>query len=419
MLRVIEAFSGMGGQRKALENIRVSYEVVNIIEWDIGAILAYDYMKNGMQDISKYNALTKKELEDKLFELNLSLDGKRKVSRNSLKRYNAEFLAKVLCAYERTSNLGDITKVTGKVLPTDIDILTYSFPCQNLSISSTWTRNWTGIARGTSNRSGLLWEIERILLDIKSTGKKLPTVLLMENVSTILAKKNIENFKEWQGVLEKLGYYNVVYTLNAKDFGVPQTRRRTFMISTLCENVSMKNKIKQFLHSNNLEEIYKAHPKPLKGLEHYLKTNYRIKKYKEEADKSNPNNTKTRQKIYALNKVIFSDKKGFADTVGTLTTKQDRHPNAGILTYHTARPGKAPYRTLTPRECFLLMGFAEHDYEKIVNNNPLYCTNKTFFTRERLEKLAGNSLVVDVLEEIFKQIIEIIKIKRGDEKIWM
>ena len=43
----------------------------------------------------------------------------------------------------------------------------------------------------------------------------------MENVSTILAKKNIENFKEWQGVLEKLGYYNVVYTLNAKDFGVP------------------------------------------------------------------------------------------------------------------------------------------------------------------------------------------------------
>ena len=65
------------------------------------------------------------------------------------------------------------------------------------------------------------------------------------------------------------------------------------------------------------------------------------------------------------------------------------------------------------------MGFAEHDYEKIVNNNPLYCTNKTFFTRERLEKLAGNSLVVDVLEEIFKQIIEIIKIKRGDEKIWM
>ena len=415
MLRVIEAFSGMGGQRKALENIGVSYEIVNTIEWDIGAILAYDYMKNGMQDISKYNALTKKELEDKLFKLNLSLDGKRKVTKNSLKRYNAEFLAKVLCAYERTSNLGDITKVTSEVLPTNIDILTYSFPCQNLSISSTWTRNWTGIERGISNRSGLLWEIERILLDLKSTGKKLPTILLMENVSTILAKKNIENFKQWQGVLEKLGYYNVVYTLNAKDFGVPQTRRRTFMISTLCENVSMKNKIKLFLNSNNLEEIYKTQPKPLKELEYYLKTNYGLKKYKDEANTSNPNNTKTRQKIYRQNKIIFNGKKAVADTVGTITTKQDRHPNAGILTYPTARPGKAPYRTLTPRECFLLMGFTESDYEKIVKNNPLYCINKTFFTRERLEKLAGNSIVVNVLEEIFKQIIELIKIKRGDD----
>lgn len=86
--------------------------------------------------------------------------------------------------------------------------------------------------KGEGTRSGLLWEVERIL---DECGKNLPHVLLMENVPMVLSQKNINDFHEWQSKLESLGYQSYADLLNAKDYGIPQNRVRCFMVSILGE----------------------------------------------------------------------------------------------------------------------------------------------------------------------------------------
>lgn len=84
--------------------------------------------------------------------------------------------------------------------------------------------------KGAGTRSGLLWEVERIL---DECGKDLPHVLLMENVPMVIAEKNIEDFYSWRNKLETLGYSSYAQILNAKDYGIPQSRARCFMVSIL------------------------------------------------------------------------------------------------------------------------------------------------------------------------------------------
>ena len=91
----------------------------------------------------------------------------------------------------------------------------------------------------------------------------------------------------------------------------------------------------------------------------------------------------------------------------TITTKQDRNPNSGVIEYNYKKVGKLNYRYLTPRECFLAMGFDECDYEIIIKNNFDVAKNRKLFSDGKLIKMAGNSIVVNVLEAIFMQIIEL------------
>ena len=60
-----------------------------------------------------------------------------------------------------------------------------------------------------------------------------------------------------------------------------------------------------------------------------------------------------------------------------------------------------------PSELFMLMGFDESDYEKAVSNNPEHCNGRRLLTLEKMVKMAGNSISVDVLEAIFRQIQEL------------
>ena len=85
------------------------------------------------------------------------------------------------------------------------------------------------MSRNSGTRSGLLWEVERLLKETE----KLPQVLLMENVPQVCGGQNIRDFEEWLKFLENLGYANFYKVLNAKDFGVPQNRERCYMISIL------------------------------------------------------------------------------------------------------------------------------------------------------------------------------------------
>lgn len=405
MLRVVESFSGIGSQVKALKNIGLEYEVLATMDWDINAIIAYDIIHHGPPVLDEYKQMTKDELVDILQGYTLSSDGKSPMTFSSLKRMGKIELEHLLAAIRRSNNLTSITDIKGEDLPEEIDLFTYSFPCQDLSIAGAWHGNNSGINRDANNRSGMLWEVERILYERKDLSLKLPKFLLMENVSNILSATHIQNFEEWKGILGELGYYNKVYKLNAQDFGIPQKRERVFMISIKCDN-NERLLIEEYFTNHDLgTELYmqtlNIHQKHISKI---LKIDYSNDRYREEANSSQPNDTKSRRKIYEENDKLYTREAYNVDIISTITTKQDRNPNSGVIDYDSGRIGKSTFRYLTPRECFMFMGFDEADYQKLIENDFNISNNKKFFTFNKLYKLAGNSIVVNVLEYIFKQI---------------
>ena len=132
-----------------------------------------------------------------------------------------------------TKNLVSVCNIHAEDLGiTDKDkyeyIMTYSFPCQDLSLAG----KTQGMKKGSGTRSGLLWEVERILNELKAKDE-LPQVLLMENVTQVHGTNNWSDFEAWKKALKQLGYCNFWQDLIATDYGVPQTRDRTFMVSIL------------------------------------------------------------------------------------------------------------------------------------------------------------------------------------------
>ncbi len=165
MIRLIELFAGIGSQAKALSNIGIEFEHHKVVEFDKYAV-------------TSYNAI-----------------------------HGTDF--KPL----------DITQISAK----DLDItntaehkyiMTYSFPCTDLSVAG----KREGMAKGSNTRSGLLWEVERLLTECD----ELPQILLMENVPQVHGKKNLEDFEKWLEFLRSLGYINNWQDLNAKNYGTEQ-----------------------------------------------------------------------------------------------------------------------------------------------------------------------------------------------------
>jgi DNA (cytosine-5)-methyltransferase 1 len=154
----------------------------------------------------------------------------------------------------------DITKISGADLGiVDTDkycyIMTYSFPCQDLSVAG----KMKGMAKGDNTRSGLLWEVERLLNEVEH----LPQVLLMENVTQVHSKANMPDFQRWIDFLESKGYSNWHHDLNAKHYGVAQNRDRTFMVSILGdyqykfpEPIPLTKTMKDYLEDEVDERFY-------------------------------------------------------------------------------------------------------------------------------------------------------------------
>ena len=406
---LIELFSGIGSQIEALNNIGAKVNVLNTCEWNMHSIVAYSVIHD-MMDGSATENLTKEELVDYLLNAGISNDGKEPVNIKGLQRLNESALNIIYGAIQSTRNLVDISKVDGKNLAGDIDILTYSFPCQDLSNVGAFHGYKKGIDRDAQNRSGLLWEVERILLERKEADMFLPHFLLMENVPALNSQRHRKNFEEWQHQLEKLGYYNKQYVLNAKDFGLPQNRERLLMLSVLTNgDPDAAAAVDEYFANNdvNPEEYLKATGKDKTKLKYFLRTNYTKEKYRIEALECQPNNTVSRQKIWDNNIQLTDDKGVVKDVVtSTLTTKQDRHPNSGNLRVDFEND-RARFRYLTPREFFLLMGFKESDFDRLLENNFEAIKNVNFFTRDNLIQMAGNSIAVNVLEAIFRKVVEL------------
>lgn len=169
-IRVLSLFSGIGAFEKALERLGVEHEIVNYCELDRHASKAYS----------------------------------------------------IIHGVPETLNLGDITKVDADSLPKDIDLVTYGFPCQDIS-SAGLRRGFEH--EGKATRSGLFFEALRIIEAVK------PRYAIAENVKNLTSKKFKTQFQTVLSSLENVGYNNYWKVLNAKDFGVPQNRERVFIVS--------------------------------------------------------------------------------------------------------------------------------------------------------------------------------------------
>ena len=410
VFNMVELFSGIGSQAEALNNIGAEYKIINTCEWNYHAMIAYALIHDMPIGNHPFDG-DKNDLVEYLLDMGVSNDGKNPVNKAGLLNLNEQTLNCIYNAIISTKNLVDISKVKGDTLSDDIDIMTYSFPCQDLSNVGAFHGYKSGIDRDAHNRSGLLWEVERILLERKDQDLYLPRFLLMENVPALNNGRHKKNFEEWKKQLEELGYYNKQYLLNAKDFGLPQNRERLLMLSILTYNdEDVEQLLEDFFNKNDLESSEYRNAAGIKPgmLSDFLRVDYNDEKYLKEAEECQPNKTVSRMKIWEENPqltdpdgVIYDNK-----ITATITTKQDRHPNSGNLAV-PFQNGKAPFRYLTPRECFLLMGFKEEEYDRILDNNFKIKKNSMLFTRDNLIKMAGNSIAVNVLSAIFHQIVHL------------
>lgn len=416
--KVIETFSGIGAQAKALERLAkkdptFTYKIEATCEWEIGAMYAYDLIHHGPQDISAYDNFSKDDLLSILRKYNLSNNGKDKISDTSLSRMSLRQLKAILHSINRNNNLVDITQVHAKDLP-QADLLTYSFPCQDLSISGFWWNNKTGIDPNSGNRSSLLWQIGRLLAEYDKESLPKPRYLLMENVTAIRSKMHEKNFSLWLKLLQDHGYnINIPLDLNALDFGVPQNRKRTYLLSILSPENSLRIE-NEFVSGLQYTTINKT------DMEKFLRLDYSNPQYLEEAIESTPNYTPSRQRIHDHSSILAEGSSLTGLVAKTLTTKQDRYPTAGLINHQITFPEDsmvAPYRNLTPRETFLLMGFDESDFQIVKKENFAITKNRMFLSQSKLLKLAGNSIVVNVLEALFKQIISIDKAYFSEKKV--
>lgn len=346
------------------------------------------------------------------------------VGRSEIDKY-AILAANAVYPQYADRNYGDISKIDWNKVP-DFDLFTYSFPCQDISRA--------GLQRGLDEkggtRSSLLWECRKTI-EIKK-----PKYLLMENVKALTSGKFMPYLKKWLFFLEDMGYSNFTKVLNAKDYGVPQNRERVFVVSiygknsfTFPSHISL-NKSLDFVLDDNVEESFyikedKIHLDELSKERLFVKYTRDKKgavvgrrlsnisntihtstgnggntdcfvfepKIKQlcnilkEGNYSNP----TRGRVYGVN--------GICPTLDTMGGG-GREPKILTKDYRI--------RKLTPRECFRLMGVSEENIDKIQNAG---------ISKTQQYKMAGNSIVVDVLYYIFKKMFIDKKANKGEQQI--
>lgn len=358
MIKVFEAFAGYGSQRMALRNIGIEFEVVGISEIDGDVIQSYaaihsDFLEK-REDIDKYVPEDKEEMISYLEEINVPLN--YKTFENRAKKLRLPKLKDMYLANKMINNYGDIQRINPTTLP-DFDLFTYSFPCQDISVAG----YQCGLNEDSGTRSSLLWECCKII------ETKRPKYLMMENVKNLVGKNHKDNFLKFLDYLESLGYTNNWAILNARDYGVPQNRERVFCISELDskrnfvfpEPIELKFQLDDILEKDVDEKYY---------LKNGQVTDKPIKQ----------------EYSYCLDSNYWK-----GTTLQSFLNKHRRQ----LVTDKINESGQYVPRRLTPKETWRLMGVNDEDIDKasqLVSNTGLY-------------KQSGNSIVVPVLESIFRQ----------------
>ena len=412
---LVEFFSGIGSQAKALKNLGVKVKTIGTCEWDLHAFIAYDAIHHSPELSADVAQMSKDDILKELESYTLSNSGKEKMEFRILRSYSVDALRRIYAAIKRSRNFVDVSSLSGKNMPENIDILTYSFPCQDLSNVGAFHGYNKGIDKDSGSRSSLLWQVGRILQEMKDNGKSMPRFLLMENVPTLLAERHRGNFETWISDLKKLGYESKHFHLNASDFGLPQNRPRLLMISVYVGmDEDKRQKVLDYFKTKKEEHVVEDYKRSIYykkiAIKDLLKINYNIKKYRLEAEECTPNDTVSRREIWDENPQLVLPGNMINpqySVIRTITTKQDRNPNSGNLYFDSGIPGRGTFRYLTPRECFLFMGFTDRDFDNVIKRNPEIHKNTKLFPRDKLIRMAGNSIPVKLLEGIFLQIMQI------------
>ena len=402
-IRLIELFGGIGSQAMALRDIRADFEHYRLVEFDKYAC-------------ASYNAIHGTSFEP-----------------TDIRNVHG-------------GDLGIVNKDRFCYL------LTYSFPCQSLSVAG----KMEGMSKADwesrkSTKSGLLWEVERILKELPK--ECLPDILLMENVTQVHAKKNLSDFESWQSFLRGRGYQNFYADLNARDFGIPQNRKRCFMVSILSdehvdfkfpEKIELETMMRDYLEESVDEKYYINSEKAEKLIRQLIESGVledsniedvkttrgadvvstiRASYYKtgERNIRENIMSGRGYEGVIEIQKDnlvmeknividIYNNKIIDGEVCGTITangnTSSTHCGTFGIVEKEKINKvgqisnegsqfcTRYRIRRLIPRECWRLMGYTDEDFDKAaaVNSNT------------QLYKQAGNAIVKQVLMAVFRQL---------------
>ena len=375
MIKTLSLFSGIGGFEKALKNIGVEYDLV------------------GYSEIDKFAS----------------------------KSYS------VIHEVPETKNLGDITKINEKELPRDIDLVTYGFPCQDISSAGYGKGLFND--DGTKTRSGLFFDALRIIEETK------PKYAIAENVKALTSKKFKSEFELVLKSLDEIGYNNYYQVLDAKNYGIPQHRERVFIVSIrkdidngkfeFPEPFELKLRLKDMLE-NEVDKKYYLSEKQVNSIRTSTYTqNARRIQEKDFCDTlcardwKDPKCVKVEPKriggLFDTEKSKHQagavwDKEYIAPTIDTMqggyrqpliTEDKNVAPtlttqcNSTTSTSTILKSDGIRIRKITPKECWRLMGFTDEDFEKAQNFN----------SNTQLYKQAGNSVCVNVIEELYKNLL--------------
>ena len=262
-------------------------------------------------------------------------------------------------------NLWDVTAIDINKLSKDVDLLVFGSPCTDFSIAGLQA----GGDRGSGTRSSILWNIVDIIQCIR------PKVLIWENVKNVIAERHSHNIKLYLDTLESYWYVNHYKVLNARDYGIPQNRERIFVVSILDNAIDFRfpstkkctTTIYDLLETEVDDKFYKLHSSVYKAYDNKINLCGGV---------GIGYNTRSRE---------FS---GFKDYCPTLCARDCREPKV-----YKDRDGKL--RNLTPLEYFRFMGFSDEDY-KVCKDGGI--------SKSALYKQVGNSIAVNVLECIFREL---------------